>query len=148
MARSQRRAKSSRALCLSHSHLLLVEHRDPLTQESYWLVPGGGRERGETLATTAIREVREKTGIDVRVVRRLAVPAGDVPGTYALFQVEPLGYIAPRPLVDLAAESYLQGAAWFPISVGDPLGPLSSEYWGYLAPRIRRLLRRHPAPQS
>lgn len=147
MARSQRRATSSRALCLSQGHLLLVEHCDPLTLESYWLLPGGWRERGETLASAAMREVREETGIDVRVVRRLTVPADVVPGTYALFEVEPREHVAARPLVDLAIESYLTDAAWFPVSVDDPLGPLSSEYWGFLAQQIRRLLRQHPAPQ-
>jgi len=36
-----------------------------------WEFPGGKRERGETLAETAVREVREEVGLDVRVVRRV-----------------------------------------------------------------------------
>jgi 8-oxo-dGTP diphosphatase len=34
--------------------------------------PGGHRERGETLAACAVREVLEETGLRVRVLRRLA----------------------------------------------------------------------------
>ncbi|WP_431906228.1 NUDIX hydrolase [Amycolatopsis thermoflava] len=34
-----------------------------------WALPGGGHDIGETITETAVREVREETGIDVEVVR-------------------------------------------------------------------------------
>ena len=37
------------------------------------VVPGGGIEEGETVAETAIREVKEETGIDARFVREVGV---------------------------------------------------------------------------
>ena len=37
------------------------------------VVPGGRVEEGETFEQTAIREVREETGLDVEVVRELGV---------------------------------------------------------------------------
>lgn len=131
----------SRALCLSQGQLLLVEHRDPHTQQHYWVLPGGGREAGESFAATTVREVREETGIEVRIVRRLRVPAARAHVTYALFLVEPVAHTAAAPLVDVRTEAYLRGACWYPVTQDKPLGPLNPDYWDYLAPRISRLLR-------
>jgi len=47
-----------------NDRLLLVkqEHSD----NSFWLVPGGGIEEGETSTEAVVREVREETGLDVK----------------------------------------------------------------------------------
>ena len=49
--------------------ILMVRHVEPT--RSYWTLPGGGVEAGETPAEAAVREVREETGLRVRAVRRL-----------------------------------------------------------------------------
>ena len=136
----RRRLTGSRVLCLSRGHLLLVEHRDPHQGGSYWVLPGGGREPGETFAEAAVREVREETGVVVRIVRRLRVPAHQPDVTYALFLAEPLAHAEASPLVDLRQEMYLLGAAWHPVTVYHPIGPLHENYWGYLRPVVQRLL--------
>jgi ADP-ribose pyrophosphatase YjhB (NUDIX family) len=136
----------ARVLCVSRGHLLLVRHEDPSTGAAYWVLPGGGRERGERLAETAVREVREETGIAVRILRRLRVPT-DVPHvSYALFLAEPVAHVAPAPTVDLGGEAYLRGAAWHPVTPADPLGPLDPLFWGYLGRRIRRMLHTGAGP--
>lgn len=48
--------------------LLLVKRRDvPI-----WVVPGGGLEIGESPKQGAIRETKEESGFDIRVVRKIA----------------------------------------------------------------------------
>jgi mutator protein MutT len=51
---------------LDGSRVLLVKRGQPPLQGE-WSLPGGAVELGETLASALVREVREETGIDVRV---------------------------------------------------------------------------------
>lgn len=48
---------------------MLVRHR--AGPHTYHLLPGGGVEGGETLQDALLREMREETGLDVRLVRPL-----------------------------------------------------------------------------
>ena len=43
------------------------------TDNQLWTIPGGGMKPGETIAETAIREVKEETGIDVEVVSLIGI---------------------------------------------------------------------------
>lgn len=129
------RLRGSRVLCVSQGNLLVVEHQDPATGERYWVLPGGGRERGETFEQTAVREVLEETGVKIRLMCRLRVPAPAV-RTNALFLAQPVAHTLAAPTVDLAAERYLRGAAWCPVDQSHPLGELNPDFWGYLAPLI------------
>ena len=51
--------------------ILLVHETDPESGRSYWALPGGVSEPGETLAETLVREVREETGLCVDGIGRL-----------------------------------------------------------------------------
>ncbi len=66
-----------------HSHtvrvtgVLLHDGKVLLVQQSVesreWSLPGGKLEPGETIAEGLIREMREETGLDVRLVKQLYV---------------------------------------------------------------------------
>lgn len=50
---------------------ILLVKRDSLPFRSFWALPGGRLEPGETAEQAAVREVREETGLEVEIVRRL-----------------------------------------------------------------------------
>lgn len=49
--------------------LLLAKRND----NNLWTIPGGEMKPGETIAETAVREVKEETGIDVEVVSLVGI---------------------------------------------------------------------------
>ena len=53
------------AIVVKGDSILLVRHQK--ASASYWLLPGGGVEFGESLADGLCREVREETCLDIRV---------------------------------------------------------------------------------
>ena len=68
--------------------VLLVRRRyDPY--ESYWALPGGGLDDGETLEQAAVRELREETGVSEVFMEQLA--------TFSEFDRDPRGRVSLRP---------------------------------------------------
>ena len=67
-------------------------------REGMWVLPKGTPDENERLEQTATREVREETGLDVRIVRPLgaieywfALPRGRVHKTVHFYLMEPTG---------------------------------------------------------
>jgi mutator protein MutT len=59
--------------------LLVCRRKADSVLGGYWEFPGGKCEPGETLEACACREVREETGLEVRVVRALGAIEHDYP---------------------------------------------------------------------
>lgn len=52
----------------SKKKILLVKRRDV----PVWVIPGGGIEEGETPEKAAIREAKEESGFDIKIIRKVA----------------------------------------------------------------------------
>ena len=48
--------------------ILLIRHREHGNGHSYWILPGGGIEPGESEEDCVRREIKEETNLDVRIV--------------------------------------------------------------------------------
>jgi 8-oxo-dGTP pyrophosphatase MutT (NUDIX family) len=59
-----------------NDQILLIKYRQYKDGFEYWVLPGGGREEGETAEECVKREMKEETNLDV-VVERLLL---DIPG--------------------------------------------------------------------
>ncbi len=65
-------------------NVLLVKRRDV----PVWVLPGGGIDLGESPEDAAVREVQEESGLEVRIVRKVAVytPTGRLSSETHLFE--------------------------------------------------------------
>lgn len=71
---------------LKDNFILLIRHRHHKDGRTYWLLPGGGREVGESEEQCVCREMREETGLDVRVERLLFLYENPMPGSNQLMK--------------------------------------------------------------
>ncbi len=102
--------------------ILLIQHREHATGAAYWLLPGGGMEPGETPEATVAREMREETGLDVRV-ERLVLDVPSEPGGYYerahTYLCTPTGgRAAPgyEPEEDASAQYGIVDVRWLPLA--------------------------------
>jgi len=70
----------SAAVCKNNKNELLMVRGK---HASDWSVPSGGVEEGESLEECCIREVKEETGYEVKVLRKLFVKEQELNGIHA-----------------------------------------------------------------
>lgn len=61
------RRTRAQAVIIRDGRLLMVRHFDLTIGEHYWCLPGGGVEAGEHPEQAVVRELKEETGLDIRV---------------------------------------------------------------------------------
>ena len=69
-----------------NGQILLIKHSQYKDGVEYWILPGGGREEGETEEECVKREMKEETNLDVVVERLLLETAGQPNTTYRSYK--------------------------------------------------------------
>ena len=67
---------------IRNDHILLIKHREHASGDDYWVIPGGGREDGETEEECIKREMKEETHLNVTVEQLLLDEPGHPGGVY------------------------------------------------------------------
>jgi ADP-ribose pyrophosphatase YjhB (NUDIX family) len=104
---------------IKEDQILLIKHTEHESGRSFWVIPGGGREAGETEMACVAREMWEETNLMVRVERLLVEtalpndPFNKIRKTYLCTIVS--GQAAPgyEPEADAAAFYAITEVAWF-----------------------------------
>jgi 8-oxo-dGTP pyrophosphatase MutT (NUDIX family) len=99
--------------------ILLIKHTEHEGGRSYWLLPGGGIETGETEEDCVVREMLEETSLKVKVRRLLIDEAGLPRGIYQRMKTylcdspggEPRPGYEPEPAA--AAEYGISAVGWY-----------------------------------
>lgn len=150
--RSEKAAKVYRhrsSVVVVHEKKILGFHGvDPTSQQSYFFLPGGKIENGETSAQTSIRECFEETGYRIRILDNAIVEKkydfnwdGHTIHCHTVFHLAVLDekWHEPRPIQDAA---YHRGAAWISKnSVTEVFG-----YSSAILAAVQKLLKR-PLPR-
>lgn len=63
--------KTSTAIIPYDGNKILLIKRNTIPFKGYWALPGGRMDPGESIEQTIVREVKEETGLDVAVVRKI-----------------------------------------------------------------------------
>jgi len=134
------------AAILRGKEILLIKHREHTDGRSYWVLPGGGIEAGETEIECVRREVREETNLEVRIETLLLdePPTLDNGGIYQRFKTyvcrpvasEPSPGYEPEPeaaaiyaIVEVGWFSLIDETTWNDSIANDPI----------TAPALRRI---------
>lgn len=129
------------AVCLTKGNrMLLVQHEK--ADRQYWLLPGGGLERGETIAQCAAREVEEETGYRVEPGRLLLTCEAIEPEGRHIVNLMYAGRITGGELAVGVDDSALRDAAWQPrdaiesLTMYPPVARVLLECWdqGFAGP--------------
>ena len=104
----------SAVLIWRNGEVLLVRHEKG--GHSYWLVPGGGVDPGETMVDAGLRELREETGYDVEVHRLvlLCEAIDPNPGGRHIVNAVYSGTVRGGAL-SVGVDKALRDARWLPV---------------------------------
>jgi 8-oxo-dGTP diphosphatase len=111
------------AAIIQDGKILLIRHREHESERTYWLLPGGGMEDGETEEEAVKREVREETNLEVKVEALLlddpaAQPGKGVYQRYKTYLCNPITMDAApgyEPEPDVSAFYAIVQVGWFSI---------------------------------
>ncbi|MFM8320272.1 MAG: EamA family transporter [Chloroflexota bacterium] len=133
---------------LRGERILLLRHAEHNRGRDYWIIPGGGREPGESEEECVVREMKEETNLDVQVERLLleeqrATRFGPLhTRTYLCRELG--GELKPgyEPEAYAAAIYSIAEVAWFDLRCEETWGEkiVNDEITYHLMQNLRRLL--------
>lgn len=123
--------------------VLLIRHRHYSDGRSYWLFPGGGIEPGESELECVCREMREETGLEVKVERLVFDKPYEIQGMYrrrhmylcSIVAGEPAPGFEPEP--EAAAEYQIIAVRWFDLADESDWGDAAHDR--FTGPELRLL---------
>src|SRR5688572_28165420 len=136
------------AAIIQYDHLLLLKATDFTDGQTFWVIPGGGREEGETEADCVRREVLEETHLQVKVERLLLDEPNIPDNIYQRFKTYLCQIVGGEarpgiePEVDTADQVTITAIGWFDLrqpSLWDPLA-LNDPFTYSLLQRLRLAL--------
>jgi 8-oxo-dGTP diphosphatase len=106
------------AAILKDDKVLMVCHQTAV--RTYWTLPGGGKQEGESLEQTVLREVKEETGLDVEIIQLLFEEDYEYGKSYC-YHAKLIDETAELTLAFLPKEESLLGTmlhsvAWHPLT--------------------------------
>jgi ADP-ribose pyrophosphatase YjhB (NUDIX family) len=108
--------------------VLLIKHQIHNTDESYWVIPGGGIEALESEEECVIREMKEETNLEVRVDRLLFDEPSPPEGvylwrkSYLCYPVSGEAQPGYEPEPEAAAAYAISEVRWFDLREEDKWG--------------------------
>ncbi len=109
----EQKPRLTAAVLVMHDGKFLLAERNKENYNSYWIIPGGGVEFGETIRDAALREIKQETNLDVDIIRLLChKEIINVPGNYhsVVFY-----YLAKPKHLDIKADDDVSKAKFFTI---------------------------------
>jgi len=100
------------ALVLHNNKLLLTKRaREPF--KNWWDLPGGFLHRNETPDVGALRELKEETGLDIKIIKQFGIYTGTYPSDTEPFDIISIVYVAESPTANLGAYDDVCESRWF-----------------------------------
>lgn len=107
-------------LVIQDHRILLIRAYELHEGISFWVIPGGGAEPGETDEDCIIREIKEETGLDVQVERLVIDQEAPPEGVYKRLKsylcIPEGGYPEPGSEPEAANESEIVAVRWFDLA--------------------------------
>ncbi len=114
-ARKLPRVRVAVVLVDEQDRILLVRHRKG--EQTYWLLPGGGLDYGESLFECARRELAEETGLTIEADRMIYVSEAIAPdGARHILNLYVMGRVTGGEIGPPPAGDVIDEIAWLPIA--------------------------------